>query len=139
MDLDIPAWSAYAIIITISLYAAVNQVQKLLKNVPWRWTFFESYILFASFFALPVVLFWALDRVGALHDCSLISALIVALTYQAIVNGQSESSNSAVSAVFKPILEWMNKIPERLGEKCGRAQTPSAGRDPHRRTSRCQF
>jgi hypothetical protein len=44
MDLDIPAWSAYAIIVVISTYAAINQVQKLLKNVPWRWTFVECVI-----------------------------------------------------------------------------------------------
>jgi hypothetical protein len=117
LDLDIPAWTAYAVLVAISLYTAAAQVDELLKNVAWHWAYLSTYFLFALFFALPVTIFWGLDRVGAIHDSSLISALIVAFTYQAIVNGQSETKNSAVSSLFKPILDWMNKVPERLGAR----------------------
>jgi len=117
MDLDIPAWVSYALIIVVSAFAAATQVHKLLIKVPLRWSYAEAYLLLIGFFLLPLVLFWALDRVGALHDCSLISALIVALGYPAIISGDSKPSNSAVSAVFSPVLKWLNGIPGKLAAR----------------------
>ena len=117
MDLDIPAWISYALITVVSAFAAANQVHKLLSKVPWRWSHAEAYLLFIGFFLLPLLLFWALDRVGALHDCSLISALIVALGYPAIISGDSKPANSAVSAVFSPVLKWLNGIPDKLAAR----------------------
>lgn len=117
MDLDIPAWVSYALLAFVSVISAANQVNKLLARVTLRWSYAESYLLFIGFFLLPLVLFWALDRVGALHDCSLISALIVALAYPAIISGDSKTSNSAVSAVFSPALKWLNGIPDKLAAR----------------------
>lgn len=117
MDLDIPAWVSYALITVVSAFAAATQVHRLLSRVPLRWLHAEAYLLFIGFFLLPLVLFWALDRVGALHDCSLISALLVALGYPAIISGDSKPGNSAVSAVFSPVLKWLNGIPGRLAAR----------------------
>jgi hypothetical protein len=116
-DLDIPAWAAYAGIIVISLYSAAKQVEEQLNKIPLRWTYLSSYLLFIVYFGLPIGLFWALDRVGAIHDSSLISALIVAFTYRAIVRGQSDTKSSAVAALFKPILDWVNEVPGILAER----------------------
>jgi outer membrane protein OmpA-like peptidoglycan-associated protein len=123
MDLDTPAWLCYAVITAVSLFMAAGRADKLLIKVPWRWTYVECYLLFFGLFAIPLVLFWALDRVGAVHDCSMVSALIVTLGYVAIISGESKTSNSAVSAVFSPVLKWLDGIPEKLGERRQANQT----------------
>jgi outer membrane protein OmpA-like peptidoglycan-associated protein len=82
--------------------------------VPWHWAYFSTYLLFTLFFILPIAIFWGLDRIGAIHDSSLISALIVALTYQAIIDGKSETKSSALTSIFAPVLAWMNQVPQRL-------------------------
>jgi flagellar motor protein MotB len=102
---------------------AAGRADKLLTRVPLRWMYAECYLLFFGLSAIPLVLFWALDRVGAVHDCSIVSALIVTLGYVAIISGESKTSNSAVSAVFAPVLKWLDGIPEKLGARRQANQT----------------
>jgi len=59
-----------------------------------------------------VLLFWILDRTSALYDTSLLAALVVALTYERILSGQSQTFRTpgAVSSLWSPFVAYANDL-----------------------------
>jgi hypothetical protein len=54
----------------------------------------------------PVLLFWMLDRVGALHDTSVIAAAIVGIAYTQILKGDSEYKAPGETSPIWNFLSW---------------------------------
>lgn len=117
LDLDVPAWLNYAIVLAIALFASVREVDERLSAARERWSYGDTYILYFSYVAMPLLVFWLLDRVQAISDVSLASALLVAFSYQAIIiGGATAVAHPRVSALSQPILAWMDRLVRRIGE-----------------------
>ena len=54
----------------------------------YLWRLPSLWLVLTAYLAVPVCLFWFLDRTGAVHDTSLFAALLVGLTYPTILAGK---------------------------------------------------
>lgn len=84
---DVPAWLAYLVVFVGGLVTAIINVRRLVGEHPGFWRMPRTWLLFLLYLLFPLVLYWALDRLGALHDTSLVAALLVGFAYQQIMTG----------------------------------------------------
>ena len=73
-------------------------------QVPW--------LIFGIYLAIPIALFWLMDRMNALNDTSLFAALLVGLAYPAILAGGfgGLKASAGVQDVFKPIEAFTDSV-----------------------------
>jgi hypothetical protein len=116
---DKPAYVCYAIVIIVGLWVAYAKVSKLMASSPDRWRFFLTWLVFLSYAAMPVALFWLLDFTNALHDTSLFAALLVALGYRQILAGEVKGTVAPghFSALWSPFETWANQVRDRIATK----------------------
>jgi hypothetical protein len=116
---DRPAYVCYAIVILVGLWVAHAKVSKLMESSKGRWVFFETWLVFAAYAIVPVLLFWLLDFTNALHDTSLFAALLVALGYRQILAGETKgvALPGQFSALWSPFETWANEVRDRIGTK----------------------
>jgi hypothetical protein len=84
---DVPAWLAYLVVFAGGLVTAITNVRRLVGEHPGYWRMPRTWLLFFLYLFFPLVLYWVLDRLGALHDTSLVAALLVGFAYQQIMTG----------------------------------------------------
>ena len=113
---DVPAYYAYALIIALGVYVAVQTVNARLAGHPDRWAFAGTWWLFVTHVLLPVFLFWFLDYTGVVHDTSLFAAVLVAFGYRQIFAGgiQGIQLPGQASALWKPFDAWVSKVVDRI-------------------------
>jgi hypothetical protein len=124
---DVPAWLCYLLIFIISLCVAIRKVAARLRSLtgddggglgetPAIWHFSGTWILLASYTAIPLVLFWVLDRTQAIHDTSLLSALIIAFTYERIMAGKHSSLKvgEEVGGFWRPFQSFASHTTRRV-------------------------
>jgi len=116
---DIPAYVCYAIVLVFGVVVAWSTVNRTLQGYPDHWAFASTWGLFSAYAALPVVLFWFLDYVEALHDTSILAALLVSLGYRQIFAGsiQGVTLPGQASAFWKPFEAWVSAVADRIGTK----------------------
>jgi hypothetical protein len=116
---DKPAYVCYAIVILVGLWVAHAKVSKLMASSQGRWGFFETWLVFAAYAIVPVLLFWLLDFTNALHDTSLFAALLVALGYRQILAGETKgvALPGQFAALWSPFETWANEVRDRIGTK----------------------
>jgi hypothetical protein len=116
---DKPAYVCYAIVIIVGLWVAYAKVSKLMVVSPDRWSFLLTWMVFLSYAAVPVALFWLLDFTSALHDTSLFAALLVAIGYRQILAGDVKGASipSQFSALWNPFETWANQVRDRIVAK----------------------
>lgn len=116
---DVPAYVCYAIIIVFGIVVAWGTVDRLLEGYPDHWAFAGTWGLFAAHAAMPVILFWLLDYTGAIHDTSILAAVLVALGYRQIFSGsmQGVTLPGQASAFWKPFEAWVAAVADRIGTK----------------------
>ena len=89
---DIDARFCYLIVVLAGMLTAVREVDSRLAKIPGAWSDPGAHRLFAFFWLTPVVLFFLLDHSGAINDTSPVAALVVAITYGAILSGSTAAT-----------------------------------------------
>lgn len=116
---DVPSYVCYAIVLVFGLIVAWSTVDRLLEGYPDHWAFASTWALFAAHAVLPVVLFWFLDYTSALHDTSILAALLISFGYRQIFAGgvQGVTLPGQTSALWKPFEAWVSAVADRIGSK----------------------
>ena len=89
---DIDARFCYLIVMLAGMLTAVREVDRRLARIPGAWSDAGAHRLFAFLWVTPVVLFFLLDHFGAINDTSPLAALVVAVTYSALLAGSGRGA-----------------------------------------------
>src|SRR5664279_1470228 len=91
-----PDWDArycYLIVLGCGILSALIQVQgrlDVLRNKAiYAWSLWTTWLVFSTYLLIPLMLFWLLDRTGALQDTSFFAALLVGFAYPLVLSGGS--------------------------------------------------
>jgi hypothetical protein len=100
----------------LNKFAAQNFPSFLLWRVPHTWLIYLIYL------CLPLALFWFMDRVGALSDTSLFSALLVGLAYPAILAGGfgGLKAPAGLDGLLKPLTVFVDSVVKAVNRKLAR-------------------
>src|SRR5207247_3788920 len=113
---DLDAFWCYLIVLFFGAVTAIGQVRARLGNLRGIWVTLSAWLLFLGYWAVPVVLFWFLDRTGAINDTSVFAALLVGVGYQQILAGslQQVKAPGDVSRFWQPFLAWADRVAQRV-------------------------
>ncbi len=116
---DKPAYICYFIIVVVGLLVAHGKVNRLMASSIGRWAFFETWLVFLAYAAVPVLLFWILDYTNALYDTALFAALLVAVGYRQILAGEMKQTPvpGQFSALWSPFEAWAIQVRDRIVSK----------------------
>jgi hypothetical protein len=116
---DLDAWICYLIVLLLGMWTGGAQISKRLRNLPGKWIMLNTWALFFAYTAVPVALFWLLDRTGATHDTSLFASVLIGVGYQQILTGASGTIRAPgeVSAFWKPFAAWADAIAARISDR----------------------
>jgi hypothetical protein len=115
---DIDARICYLIVLLCALFAAYRQVERRLTTYPGSWKEWPTWLLYTSYVAVPVGLFWLLDRTSAINDTSAVAAVIVGVGYERILSGQSQPGLPASLAGFwTPFSAFADSISARVSKR----------------------
>lgn len=115
---DIDARICYLIVLLCALFAAYRQVDLRLTTYPGSWKEWPTWLLYTSYVAVPVGLFWLLDRTGAISDTSAVAAVIVGVGYERILSGQGQPGLPASFAGFwTPFSAFADSISARVSKR----------------------
>ena len=119
---DIEAYWCYLVLFAIALAVAGIRVRRLLQGFANIWATAPSWLLLAAYTAVPVVLFWLLDRADALHDTSIFAAILVAVTYQQILTGGSQGMvvPGGFAKAWQPFVTWSDNIAAGISARIAR-------------------
>lgn len=83
------------------------------------WFVTQTWLLFIAYVAVPVVLFWLLDRTGAITDTSLFAAVLIGVGYERIITGGNQTLRAPgdVSALWTPFLAYADKVAKVVLER----------------------
>lgn len=131
---DIEAFWCYLVLFILALTIAGVQVRGLLKGYENVWASAGAWLLLASYTAIPVALFWFLDRADALHDTSLFAAILVALTYRQIISGGADGFTlpAGFAKAWQPLVTWSDKIAAGISARIARNGSRYDGTVIHR-------
>lgn len=118
MDLSIsPDWDArlcYAVVFACGLISAQFQLHKRFQDlkITGFWLVPNTWLVFAIYLAIPLGLFWLMDRMSALSDTSLFAALLVGLAYPAILAGGfgGIKAPGGLDGVLKPLEAFTDAV-----------------------------
>ncbi len=116
-----PDWDSrlcYLVVFVCALLSARIQLSGRLdilkEKTIYAWGLSSTWFVYSVYLSIPLLLFWFLDRTGALLDTSVFSALLVGLAYPAILSGgTSLKTTDGLSGVFS----WLNKATDSLVSK----------------------
>ncbi len=83
---DLSALCCYTIVAIVGAWVAGRQIAGRLSGIPGLWLEWRTYLLFMLYTAVPLAMFWLLDRGGAIADTSVFAAVLVGLGYQQIIS-----------------------------------------------------
>ncbi len=113
---DIDARLNYLIVFVVGLAVARNRVTGLLSELRGAWLLVETWILLGVYSAIPLVLFWLLDRSGALSDTSLFAAILVSIASRQILAGgvTGIAAPAPLAGAWQPLVAWTDRLAERI-------------------------
>ena len=118
---DIDASLCYLVVLFFGLLSGWREViaQPNIRDTFVIWGRPVTWLLFFIMAVSPALMFWILDRVGALHDTSLIAAAIVGIAYTQIVQGDTKYKAPGDTSPIWNFLTWLRayaakKISERI-------------------------
>jgi hypothetical protein len=116
---DVEAYYCYLLVLLIGLAVARKHVAGLLEGFRGVWVMRDTWLLLGVYASVPVVLFWLLDRTGALHDTSVLGAVLVGIGYRQIITGgvQGMAAPSQVSQAWQPLLDWTKRVAARIRDR----------------------
>ena len=107
---DIPAYLCYGLVFLLGVGVAWWQIRSLLAGINGIFGYAKANLLVLLYTLIPVLLFWFLDRTGAIRDTSIFAALLVGVGYPNIIAGKSGSIRSSAdlswfSAPFQVLVD----------------------------------
>ncbi len=112
---DLDARWCYAIVLVCALISARVQVYGRLAGLKERaiyaWSLPSTWGVFLTYVAIPLGLFWFLDRTGAVRDTSLFAAMLIGLAYPSVISGGSGVKTAEGVA---GVLGWLDKATDAL-------------------------
>ncbi|MGH9891157.1 MAG: hypothetical protein ACREA0_04080 [bacterium] len=127
---DLAAYFCYGIVLLLGVFVAVVQIGERLGGMDGLWFIARTWLLFIAYVAVPFVLFWLLDRTGAITDTSLFAAVLIGVGYERIIAGGSQTLRAPgdVSALWTPFLAYTDKIAKVVLERGAQNQLRLAER-----------
>ncbi|MBC7819482.1 MAG: hypothetical protein IAG10_21575 [Planctomycetaceae bacterium] len=120
---DLDARLCYSVVAIAGLVAAIFQVRRRLSGIS-AWLLFETWLLFLAYVGIPLLLFWFLDRSGAIADTSLFAALLVGFGYERILTGGLDKIQPGdFSRLWEPLVAWADRVAKRVGDRIQRRQS----------------
>jgi hypothetical protein len=109
---DLAAYICYGIVFLLGIFVAIAQVRKRLGGMDGIWFVPRTWILFVAYVAVPIALFWLLDRSGAIADTSLFAAVLIGVGYERIIAGGNQTLRAPgdVSALWTPFVTYADKV-----------------------------
>ena len=122
---DIGALWCYLIVAILGAWVAVRQIQLRLGGIGGIWFHPKTWVLFAAYLSVPIVLFWLLDRTGATTDTSLFAAALVGVGYERIITGQTDTLRPPgdISRFWTPFLAYADSVARTVRERIARGQS----------------
>jgi hypothetical protein len=119
---DLEAFWCYLILASLAVLVAVIQVRTLLKGYTNAWSSARAWLLVAAYSAVPISLFWLLDRADALHDTSVFGAVLVAITYRQILSGTTQgiAVPGGLSKAWQPFVTWSDSVAAAIRDRIAR-------------------
>lgn len=119
MSPDLPAWVCYLVVLFFGAAAAYIQVRRRLGPAAGIWTVAATWRLFTLYWMLPLILFWLLDRLGAVADTSFFAAVLVGVGYERIMTSglNGITAPGEVSSVWQPLLAYADRITNQIRER----------------------
>ena len=115
---DWPAWLCYLIVLLFGVLTGWREVVEKIDDVSGVWRLTATWALMLIIGVSPVLLFWLLDRVGALHDTSAIAAAIVGVAYTQILKGDSEyKAPGSTSPIWNFLSWWRERIAKAVQDR----------------------
>lgn len=116
---DLAAYFCYGIVFLLGVFVAVAQVKRRLGGMDGVWFVAGTWLLFIAYIAVPVALFWLLDRTGALADTSLFAAVLIGVGYERIITGGNQTLRAPgdVSALWTPFVAYADKVSKVVLER----------------------
>ncbi len=123
---DFDARWCYGIVLLCGLISARIQVYKRLSesNIAGIWLDPATWLMFVIYLAVPLALFWFMDRMGALRDTSF-SRLLIGAAYPAVLSGNVAGIKAPEGLDFlrKPIENFTDTVVRRLVKRAARNDT----------------
>lgn len=87
------------------------------------WQIGDTWILFFLYLAIPVGLFWLLDRTDAVKDSSLFAALLIAIGYERILAGSNGTiaAPQGAAGFWSPFVAYVDRVVEKVRNAALRA------------------
>jgi hypothetical protein len=122
---DLEAYWCYAIVVVLGAWVGARQVNKRLGGIRGIWLQIRTWVLFLAYLAVPVGLFWLLDRTGAIADTSFFSAVLIGVGYERIITGQSDTVRTPeeVSRFWTPFLAYADSVERSARQRTARDQS----------------
>jgi hypothetical protein len=121
---DWPAWVCYLIVLFFGAFTGWREVIEKLSDTSGVWRHPTAWALVIILGVSPVLLFWLLDRVGALHDTSAIAAAIVGVAYTQILKGDSEyKAPGSTTPIWNFLSWWRDRIATNLMDRTSKNVT----------------
>jgi hypothetical protein len=113
---DFDALICYGVVFVSGLISAWLRVLSFFPNNKLAWLVPQTWLLFLGYLAVPLLLFWMLDRTGAINDTSFFAAVLVGVSYPKILTGNSSSikPTGTLSAIWSPFLAWADRIASQV-------------------------
>jgi hypothetical protein len=120
---DIEAFWSYLIVLLLGLFVAYRQVTSRLEGFKDIWLVGDTWILFFAYVAIPLGLFWLLDRTDAVKDSSLFAALLVGIGYERILAGTNGTlaAPQGLGSYWSPFVAYANRVAEKIRDAARRA------------------
>ena len=121
---DLDARICYTVVFLCGLISARVQIYKRLSEskITGIWLEPGTWLVFAVYLAIPLMLFWLMDRTGALHDTSLLGALLVGSAYPAILAGGwgGLKAPEGLAGISKPIEAFADTVASWIARRVER-------------------
>ena len=113
---DIEVFWSYLIVLVLGVFVAYRQVATRLDGLKDVWLVADTWIMFFAYVAVPVGLFWLLDRTDAIKDTSLFAALLVGIGYERILAGSDGTLTApkGVAGFWSPFVAYANRVAEKV-------------------------
>ncbi len=124
MSPDLPAWVCYLVVFLFGGFAAYIQVRRRIGKAPFAWLMPDTWTLLLVYWLVPLVLFWLLDRLGAVADTSFFAAVLVGVGYERIMTSglNGISAPGDVTSVWQPWVAYADRISAQIRERLQQRQ-----------------
>jgi hypothetical protein len=116
---DLEAFWCYGIVALIGVFVATGQIRQRIGKIQGIWFIPRTWWLFTLYVAVPVALFWLLDRTGAINDTSFFAAILVGFGYQGILTGGNQTLRAPgeVSQFWTPFVAYADRIAQLVRDQ----------------------